>query len=542
LKHAARRLIVATALTSTISSSLSAQPGIGQNGVVNSASQIPPTLPGGAIARGALFTVSGVRLSSPTGKTTATIEKQGEKPGAAVPVTIVSLQPRKMEAVMPATVLPGSYSLVISADGKQSKPFPVEVAAFNPGIFSRNLDGWGPGRIENLDAQGKRSDNSAANPARPGQQVLLAATGMGATKVATVVIGTRPVIAKASTGGARSGEERLTFAVPADVPLGCWVPVYVQITPQRASNVVTMSIQKGSGLCNPGPLSLISAKAGVVAVLSRSRVKPARANLADALTDDTRILVKSAGRAPLLTRTDFPPAGTCITSSGSYQNDTELAISISSLIVPDTLGLDAGGEMVLQRAAGNGRQSESREIPKIRENGMYRARLGAGGSAIARGVPERFLEPGNYRLEVRGGADTGPFAPEFSFPNEFQWLDRDQIATVDRSRGVTVHWSGIPPAGDGREQLVAAVVRNVDLITTAIGTCLCTAKASAGQITIPASMLANIPVSIQHRGERYDKLVLGSLSAKVIPGLKIKGVDEAVIFTVHDNGRIVDFK
>ena len=514
------------------------QPGIGQNGVVNSASQIPPTLAGSAIARGALFTVAGVRFSTTSGRTTVTVSRQG----ITLPVTIVSLQPRKLEAVMPEAAQPGTYDLVITADGRASRPFPVEVAAYNPGIFSRNLEGWGPGRVDNLDTRGNRSDNSPANPAHPGQKVSLATTGTGGAKQATVMIGTRAVVGQASNVGVRNGEERITFEIPADATLSCWVPVYIQATPLRASNVVTMAIRKGeAGSCDEGPITLLSGKSSLIAVFSRSRQKAARTGVADSVTDDAKILVKEAERKPVLSRTDFPPVGTCMTSTSSYQTDTELAISMATIVVSDSRSLDAGPAMGLTRRAAGGAE-EKREIDKTaKDQGNYSARLGAGGSAVQRGTLPLFLQPGRYRLEERGGREAGPFAAEFSIPAPFQWLDRDQISTIDRSRGVTVHWTPSADAADVRNHVMAVVIRNVDRITTAIGTCLCTARASAGQFTVPAAMLANIPASIQARGERYDKLVLGSLTATVIPAVRVKGLDNVVVISVFDDGRIVDF-
>ena len=82
-----------------------AQPGIQQNGVVNSASQIPPTLPGGAIARGALFDISGVRFGS-SGHTSLAVSHGGTR----VPVPAVSVSPRRIQARMPASAPLGAAS------------------------------------------------------------------------------------------------------------------------------------------------------------------------------------------------------------------------------------------------------------------------------------------------------------------------------------------------------------------------------------------------------------------------------------------------
>ena len=71
-------------------------PAIGQNGVFNSASRIPPALPGGSLARGALFTINGVRLGTAGATTIALLHA-----GARVSVNLISAQPRRIEARMP---------------------------------------------------------------------------------------------------------------------------------------------------------------------------------------------------------------------------------------------------------------------------------------------------------------------------------------------------------------------------------------------------------------------------------------------------------
>src|SRR5271165_663604 len=73
---------------------LPAQPAIGQNGVVNRASQIPTSLRGGAIARGASFTIYGVRFEKP-----ATVFLQNGK--TTKPIQVLSAVPQKIEAIMP---------------------------------------------------------------------------------------------------------------------------------------------------------------------------------------------------------------------------------------------------------------------------------------------------------------------------------------------------------------------------------------------------------------------------------------------------------
>src|SRR5579871_757738 len=118
-------------------------PWIAQNGVVNSASRIPSTLPGGAIARGALFTIFGVRFGT-VEHTRVAIDFGGVKVAAQVNRST----PQQIDARMPDSVRLGAAAVVVTVDGRASAAFPITIVAANPGIFSLNGLGWGPARKE----------------------------------------------------------------------------------------------------------------------------------------------------------------------------------------------------------------------------------------------------------------------------------------------------------------------------------------------------------------------------------------------------------
>src|ERR1700722_7959419 len=195
--------LLPTAVLCGVSLCAFGQPGIGQNGVVNTASRIPPTLPGGALARGSRFTISGVRFEE--GHTTVTLAQKED----STPVRLIQVSGKRIEAIVPAAAALGPSSLIVSVSGLKSKPFPIEIAAFNPGIYSVFGEGWGPGRIMNLDAAGEGSPNTEENPARPGQTISLLVTGMGAETGATVNIGGR---AGRTAGGRKNGQTRRAVA------------------------------------------------------------------------------------------------------------------------------------------------------------------------------------------------------------------------------------------------------------------------------------------------------------------------------------------
>ena len=495
------------------------QPGIGQNGVVNAASQIPPTLPGGMIARGALFTIHGVRLTSPSvGRTTVTV--------SGVPLKILSQSPKKLDALMAPSAPLGKGALVVTVDGLASKPFPVEVAAFNPGIFTANGQGWGPVRMEG---------NSQEKPAHPGQTVSLSATGMGGAKEVSVVVGNRTAKG-VGVRGPGAGEDRITFQIPPDAPSGCWVPLYLLAAPDRASNVATISIRSGPGRCDPRPVPLWSEKRMIVLALSRTRLKASKPGKPDAVSDEASIAVHAPVKERALTLHDLlPPPGTCITSSGSFQADTDFSLSLSATTVPEGSGLDAGSTLTLVRGVAG--HSEARDVVAVLHvRGSYRAHLGLGGGDRRRGIPDLFLDPGAYRLEGDGGKDAGSIRLPFSVPAPFEWLDENEISVIDRNKGVAVHWK------NGVDQLMIVAARALDPVTTASGVCLCIARAAASQFTIPATFLKNFPASVDAPGRRFDELILGSLSAKPVTKLDARGLDGGIVFTVYNIRRMVYYR
>jgi uncharacterized protein (TIGR03437 family) len=535
------KICIAAALAIPVA--LLGQPGISQNGVVNEASQIPPTLAGGALARGALFNVCGVRLASGARSDARLI--QG---ATSVPLAVLQAAPRKLELRVPVTAALGSATLVITVDGRSSRPFPVEIVESNPGLFSLNQQGWGQGRIENIDAAGKRSENSIANPARPGQFISVAGTGMGEAQNIDVVVGDRHVTAVAKAPGRREGEDELRFAVPADAPQGCWVPVYVMAAPRRASNIVTMSLAPSSSIgttskssanpsgdtrCDPRPVPMLAGKNTVTVVLSRIRTKSLQAERPDLVNDDARVAVRAASQTPVFSRNSLvPPLGTCRSYTSSYDADEEPSVSLSSLIVPEGRGLDVGGKLVLSRG------SQTREIDELAERpGDYQGRLGLSGFVSRQGIPPPFLQPGQFVLRAPGGSGAGPFTTTATITPPFEWIDRDRITTVDRSRGLTVHWRH-----SGTTALMIIAAKNVDQLTTAIGACLCTARAAAGQFTIPPEILANMPISRGAPGERRDELLVGALVSKPIAPADLARVGAGVVFTAYGEKRFVDFK
>jgi uncharacterized protein (TIGR03437 family) len=496
------------------------QPSIGQNGVVNQASQIPSTLASGSLARGAAFTIRGVHL----GPDAVVWLRKGT---GSTRVRVLASSAQKIDAVLPETAPIGPALIVVSSGGSESKPFSVQIAASNPGIFSVNQRGWGPGRIENLDSLGKRTLNSTSNPAHPGQRVALRITGLGKDAPAPLVIGGRAVQSGLPRTLPAPGEQEISFLIPQGVPSGCYVPVYFRGSGGRLSNVVTMAIRPGSGSCEAGPIPLLDKQRIGLAVFTRSSMLDG----AISTTEDEVIAVFAAKNegppvSPLLL---LPPPGTCTAYTSSFQTDTIRPDSLASALIAELggQGLAAGSEL----SAVQGKYH--RDIPGDRGSaGYYRARLGS-----YRNKPKKLLlEPGKFVFSSKGGTDVGAFSLSVESPAPFEWVNRGQIYLVDRNHALPITWR--KQAGDHMTIILAT---NVDQVTTAIGTCLCTAPLGATRFEIPAGLLANIPASATVSGIPYDQLFVASLPVKGAQHLQAPGIASGAVLTIFASGRFVKY-
>ncbi len=432
---------------------------------------------------------------------------------------MLAVQPERIDAIMPDAAPLGKSAIIVTAGGSASKPFSIEIAASNPGIFSQNKSGWGPGEIENIDSLSKRTLNSTTNPAVPGQRVAMRITGLQKGIAAIVVVGNRTVNAGIARPTEQPGDQEISFTIPADAPPGCYVPVYLEASPIRASNVVTMTIQSRASKCDSGPVPMLDAKRIGMIVVTHTNMYKVGGNVNKGeVTATFTIRDPSLSLSPLLL---LPPPGACTAYTSSLQSTASPPITASTSLYGElgTEGLAAGPQLVI------GRDNRRRIIPWDRDAvGYYHGQ-----------VPPRLLTPGKFFLSSPGGIDVAKFRVAAESPAPFEWTDREQTNVVARSHGLPMHWKGQPSG-----QWTILLATNVDQITTAIGTCLCTAPLNATHFEIPAAMLANIPASYNAPGTPYDQVFIVSMPAKATP-LTVPGIGAGALFTIYSNGRAVQF-
>jgi uncharacterized protein (TIGR03437 family) len=165
----------------TLSGSVAAStatPIIGPGGIANAASGAPVIAPGAFIAiyganmAGGLTVASSAPFPISLGATEAFLG------GESLPLYFTS--GAQINAIVPFDIAPNSsQQLIIQTGDALSQPENVTVAAAQPGVFTQNQSGSGPGAILGQKPGGVAALNTAANPASAGDALLIYCTGLG---------------------------------------------------------------------------------------------------------------------------------------------------------------------------------------------------------------------------------------------------------------------------------------------------------------------------------------------------------------------------
>jgi uncharacterized protein (TIGR03437 family) len=539
-------------------------PAIEKNGVRNAASEMPPMLSGGALARGSLIHIHGWRLGPKETIHASGFPLRTELAGMAIEIRQTSTSVRAIplsvnvnliEAILPSDAPLGHADLFLLRGDSVSEPSRIRIvpASFGASTFATST--WGQEGFVYNGSSENAGRNATGNAARPGQTVTLIGTGLGAapdsggqaphrvpipvTQLSIRVAG-KPVsgIRYAGRSACCSGQDELVFDLPVDTPEGCHVPIQVESAPGIESNVVSLAVGHHGGACSdPGdwisPRTEPHGAAGLI-ILHRSNMLLALGKSGSAL------FVTDAGFAKFVADPlpqnntgrllGFPPPGTC----SGVERITRLRGMLTTLSPLDLIegkALDAGDRITVESE--RGKRSFGR--PKG-EGDTYAGVLGGNSPLPSSTSQPLFLRPGAYRISGQGSA-TGAFETSVHVSQPIRWTDRDSIQSVDRARGVTVHWK----AGNPDDFLLISAA-NIDGDSGALGMAVCVVPAKAGSFTIPAVALANVPPSAID-----DRLPLSLLWLIEVPGhapepFRAGDVDQAVAFYTSSSVRTVAFR
>lgn len=523
-----------------------ALPYLSPRGIVNAASLTPSGLPGGSIARGSRFQMSGVGIGPRKPRADTHFPLKPSLGGVAITATVgtatysvspIYVSSTLVKAVLPSAIPAGPVSIRLTFNGRESNPVATFVVEHSPGLFSLNGRGDGPGRIFNTDRIDDEDDedenddehgfshehrNSMGKSHRKGLVASLLGTGFGSGSDVDVFVGglqAETFFARKSLR--RPGLDVVAFRVPDEAPLGCYVPVQV-VAEGAASNVVTMALSGRDRECsddfNPGSRAL--REGGNVALALLSRVVFARQS-----GDFPSDLALATGRK--LKRDDeaferlvsWPPPGTCTVYS------TELDLEI-----PGGSGLYLGHLLVTDAA------NTARPIRFIPPS-FYEATWGRNDLAEPLHVPPpAFLQPGVFTFAGTGAGKVGSFAVRRTLGPPPVWTNAAGSREITRSDDLTVTWSG---AADRRAFVMgSAASRRAG--ASAFFQCL--APAGASSLTIPAEILGRLPAVRPADRSGTAAMEVGAFAAGTPAKFSAVGLDTGVLFFTSASAQAVEFK
>jgi uncharacterized protein (TIGR03437 family) len=499
-----------------------AQPVIagGNNAIVNASSYAA------GIAQGSWFVVFGTGMGPATLAVSSGLPYQAQLAGTSVSFTPTSggasvsallwyTSAGQLAGMLPSSTPTGSYNVTVTYNGATSNPHQVNVVARNFGFATQAQNGNGPAQATYGGLDLNRFTTGTLGqytfrPAQAGDTMVLWGTGLGADPNSDITGGTSgdmtaaaqvqvmvggiavtPLYAGRSNGS--PGLDQINFVIPASAMPGCFVNLSVQAG-GKTSNLGTIAVATaGQTACPVTALTaaqLAKLDQGGSLVLGRMGLFKS----ADQLTYEGKNYPENIEHASGFFSTytigtigssdfAFGQVGSCFVTTGS---GTENQLTEGIPPAP----LDAGTQLTL-----NGPNAANVAIPAV-STGDYSATLYDSGlpSTIApSGSPT--LVQGTYTISGAGGADVGPFSVSINFPSNLNWVNVSKIpSTVLRSNGLPITWSGVSSGVVTVTGLSA--VRTGGSVTNGIysGTIFtCSAPASAGSFTVPASVLEQLP-------------------------------------------------
>ena len=489
------------------------------------------------IARGSWFVVFGSNMGPPNiilaPGTPFPTELSGTRVtytpaagGSAIDARLWYTLAGQLAGLLPSSAAAGAYDVRVIYNSQTSAPRRVNVVERNFGFATVTQDGAGPAQATNASLNngvslvrfttGAISFSNLSwqhRPAYPTETLILWGTGIGADAQSDVTGGTigdqtaagniRVIVgnteitpAYAGRSGGSPGLDQINFTLPANVTLGCTESLRVRAS-GRLSNLGSLAIaNSGQTQCthptlSPAQLTRLDGGGKLTAgYLSISKLTTKLSIPGLGSFDSTSELASGAfnryGISEIAdARFSVNQVGACVVVR--VRGD-RTAIQTGTA-GPAPAALNAGNSLTL-----NGPNAANKPMPLSR--GFYLATLYSSGIGGFGGSGTPTLTQGTYTIAGAGGADVGAFSASVNFPGGFSWTNESAVpAVIPRSQNLPITWSG---GGDGLVTVTGFAGNQVGGSQTNptydVTLFTCIAQASAGNLTVPSSVLQQLPV------------------------------------------------
>lgn len=472
-------------------------------GVVNNYSYIPTGFPNSGIAPGTIMLIFGSDMSQQPAQvalnTTVAPGLPQKWEGATLSVTVGSTSvtpaiyyatPTQIAAELPSNTPTGTASITVSYNGQTSAPFQFQVVPYALGFNTYYGNGSGLLLAAN-NATGQLYGYT--NSAKPGDVVVFYGSGLGADTADSDTTFTSPphaistplqvyfsgVAGKVLYSGSSGypGYDQIDVELPQNVPTDCFTGV-VGVTGSGSnattSNFGVLPISASGGDCTSALLGVtgseISSLGGQTTVTSGSVfvsqiVSPALPPQSGTMTNNTAAA-------------DFSK-----TTGTAYSTSSGTPYSIGSCYVSEVVSSSGGGTVTSTGL-------DAGTINLTGPEGSYTLTKEGTGSYYDM-LPSNAIPStgGTFTFTGSGGSQVGSFTAKVNLPNPIlQWTNQSAAATITRTQGVTVKWTG---GGPGTYVIITG--ESLDLNAGVSGSFTCYAPQSALTFTVPAYITLSLP-------------------------------------------------
>ncbi len=442
----------------------------------------------------------------------------------------------QLAGILPSTVPPGNYNVTVT-NGSASAPVATVVKQRKFSLFTQDSSGSGLGSVQNYISSGVVDLNSfttgtgkstTISPAHPGQYVIAWGTGMGplvggdnsaspafdfsanGVKVNAIVGGVTVPVAYAGRAG-YAGEDQINVQLPANVPTGCTVPFQISVDGVLSNQIfIAIAPDANSNACvQPGfttsQLQQFDAGASkTFGYFSLTQFTMTIPQFGTAKTDAatggftryTGYQLASLSQA----QTQVSTTGSCTVTHVTSSNQTGVAS-------PFIGGLDAGS-VTLNGPSGSGLSSQLFTQDPL--SFQYSLNLGVEGVPIPGGLNVSLL-PGTYSVSGAGGADVGKFSASIALGAPLNLSAPGLPSNVNRSTPLTLNWTG--GSASDLVQLIGSSSTTSGVGASAVTdtwSFICTTTAGAGTISVPSSVLQQLPAVSASSNSGGGSLFFGS--------------------------------
>jgi uncharacterized protein (TIGR03437 family) len=477
--------------------------------IQNNSSFIPAGFPNYGIAPSSLFVVKGSRLADAGNAAIQSTAPPGlplALNGASITVVVNGVTmhpalyyaiPAQLAAVLPAATPVGTGTLTVTYNGAASAPAAIQVVPSALGINTYNTN---TGVALDAVTYALLTYTSSGSP---GEIIELWTTGLGAdpddsdttfspaahivhTPLQIYIGGVLATILYQGSSG-YPGVNQINLTIPDSVPTGCWVPL-AAVTGNIVSNVVTLPINTGGGACFDAQTGLSgnqilpsggqTLRTGLVALIQSN--SPGKDGTRTITTSSDAAFEKYTG---IYTPTNSVSPGGCIVNNLTpvpIGNITGLDVGAITLTGPSGLSVTLASQFGIK--------------------GAFYANLPAG--ALTSG--------GTFTFKGSGGTDVGSFTSTFTLASPLlTWTNQNAAATIDRSQGLLVTWTGGNPGS--YVFITGDSVTSTATSLGVIGGYTCLVPVEAGQFTVPSYILSSLPPG--SGGTNVQNYITSSLSA-----------------------------